>query len=115
MLSANFVLQVIRDGDLKKMSGNSFMSQDRPGIFNRRADVEILRLRIVGGNQIETGRVFIVKAGRIHETAWTRWLERLRQLSNLKLPEVFRQPNELPIFQELDHLRFAIFVSFQER
>ena len=44
MLPANFVLQMIGDRELQEMPGNSFVPENRPRIFDRRANVEVLRL-----------------------------------------------------------------------
>ena len=88
MLTANLVRQMIRDRELQEMPGNSFMPENRARIFDRGADVKVLRLRIVGRNEIETGRVLVVNTGRIHETAGAGRLERVRQLSNLKRAEI---------------------------
>ena len=115
MLTADFVAQVVRDGKLQEMSRDSFVSENWPWIFDRRANVKVLRLRIVSRNEIETGRVFVVNTGRIHETARTRWLERFWQLPNLKRAEIIGQRDEVVFPQEIDHLLFATFVRFQER
>src|SRR5438128_456869 len=56
MLTTNFVWQMIRDRELQEVSGNSFVAQNRPRIFDGCADVEILALRIVGWNEIESAR-----------------------------------------------------------
>src|SRR5437773_12141007 len=81
------------------MSWNTFVSEDRPRIFNRRADVKVLRLRIVSRDEKETGRVFIVNTGRIHETARAGRFERFRQLANLKRTEVIRQSHKTVLFR----------------
>ena len=91
------------------------MPENRPRIFDRRANVKILRLRIVGRNEKEAGRIFVVNAGRIHETAGAGRLERFRQLPNLKRPEIIGHRDELLFLQEIDHLLLAAFVRFQER
>src|SRR5206468_10687109 len=90
MLPPYFVIQMIRDRELEKMSRNSFVSEDRPRVFNRRANIKILRLQIVSWDEKESGRIFVVNARRIHETAGTGRLERVWQLSNLKRAEVIR-------------------------
>ena len=97
------------------MSGNSFVPKDRPRVFNRRANVKVLRLRIVRRNEKETRRIFVINAGRIHETTRTGWLERLRQLPNLKWAKIIGHCHEIVFPHELDHLLLATFVSFQER
>src|SRR3984893_7740383 len=115
MLTANFVAQVVRDGKLQEMSGDSFVPEDWPRIFDRSTNVKVLRLRIVSWNEIETGRVFVVNTRRIHETARTCRLERFWQLPNLKRAQVIGQGDEILLFQEIDHLLLAAFVRFQER
>src|SRR5437667_12363792 len=97
------------------MSRDSFVSEDWPRIFDRRANVKVLRLRIVSRNEIEAGRVFVVNTGRIHETARTRRLERFWQLPNLKRAEIIGQTDKIFLFQEIDHLLLAAYVRFQER
>ena len=89
---------MLRDGKLEKMSWNAFVSEDRPRIFNCRANIEVLRLRIVGRNEKETGGIFVVNARRIHETTGAGWLERFRQLSNLKRTEIIRQRDKSVVF-----------------
>src|ERR1051325_7267494 len=97
------------------MPGNSFVAQNRPRIFNRRANVKVFRLRIVSWNEKETGGVFVVDSGRIHETAWARRFECFGQLPNLETPEIFRDRDEMMFLEEIDHLGFATLVRFQER
>src|SRR6058998_91160 len=106
---------MICDRELEKMSGNSFVSQNWAWIFNRRADIKILRLWIVSRNEKEPGRVFVVNAGRIHESSRAGRLERVRQLSNLKRAKIIRQRYKIVLLQEADHFCFATFVRFQER
>src|SRR5207245_5761129 len=110
MLSANLIAQMIRDRQLHKVARNSFVAQNRPRIFDRRADVKILGVGVVSQNKKESHRVFVINAGGIHETARTRRLERVRQLSNLKWSEVIRDGDELMFLQEIDHLSLTIFV-----
>src|SRR5882724_13205872 len=105
---------MIRDRELHKVTGDSFVPKNRPRIFDRSAQVKVLRLRIVGGNKKEPDRVFIVNPRWIHETARASRLERFRQLPNLKLPEVIRQSDKLMRFQEIDYLCFAAFIRLQE-
>src|SRR5258708_38854990 len=106
---------MIGNRKLKKMSGNTFVSQNRSWVFNRRTNIKILRFRIVCRNEKESGWIPIVNAGRIHETAGAGWLERLGQLSNLERTEIFRQGHKMVFLQEIDHFCFAAFVRFQER
>ena len=94
------------------MSGHTFVSEDWPRIFNCRANIKVFRLRIVGRNEKESGRILIVNARRIHETAGTGWLERFWQLSNLKRAEIIGHCHEVVFLHELDHLLLATLVSF---
>src|ERR1700759_3193305 len=105
---------MIRDRDLHEVSGDSFVSEDWPRIFNRGADVEIFRLRIVGRNEIEAARILVVKTGRIHEPAGTSRLKCFRQLPDLERPEIIRDGYDLGFFHERDHLRLSTFVGFEE-
>src|SRR4030095_8254768 len=97
------------------MPGDAFVPENRPRIFDRCPDVEVLRPRIVSRNEKEAGRVLIVNARRIHETARAGRLERFWQLPDFELAKIIRQSEELTILQELDHLRLATLVGFQER
>src|SRR6266480_6543372 len=106
---------MIRDRELHKVTGDSFVTKNRPRIFDRSAQVKILRLGIVGWNEEKPDRILVVNPRWIHEAAWAGRLERFRQLPNLKLPEVIRQSDKLMRFQEIDHLGFAAFIRFQER
>src|SRR5437773_4006236 len=105
---------MIRDRELHKVTGDSFVPKNRPRIFDLGTQVKILRLRIVGGNKKEPDRVLIVNPRWIHEAARARRLERLWQLPNLKLPEVIRQGDKLMRFQKIDHLGLAAFIRLQE-
>src|SRR5216684_6982101 len=98
---------MISDRELKEMARDSFVSENWPRIFDGGADIKILRLRIVCWNEIKAGRVFVVNAGRIHETAGTGWLERFGQLPNLKRAEIIRQRDQIVLLQEIDHFLFA--------
>src|SRR5437762_14296844 len=90
MLPANFIGQMIGNRQLQEVPWNAFMSEDRSRIFDRRANIKILRLRVVSRDEIETGRVFVVNARRIHKTARAGRLERFRQLPDLKRTEIIR-------------------------
>src|SRR6266550_315290 len=63
---------MIRDRELHKVTGDSFVPKNRPRIFDRGTQVKILRLRIVGGNKKEPDRVLIVNPRWIHEAARPR-------------------------------------------
>ena len=106
---------MIRDRELHEVSWDAFVSKDRPWIFDRGAQVKILRLRIVGGNEKETGRVLIINTRRIHETTRASRLECFRQLPNFKLSEVVRQSDKLMRLQKIDHLLLPAFVRLQKR
>src|SRR6266404_5525773 len=97
------------------MSGNPFVSENRSRVFDRRANIKILRFRVVCGNEKESGWVLVVNTRRIHKTARAGWLEGLGQLSNLKRPEIVWQRYEIVLLQEADHFCFAAFICFQER
>src|ERR1700745_410728 len=105
---------MIGDRELKKMSGNTFVPKNRSWIFNRRANIKILRFRIVGGNEKESGWVLVINTGGIHETARAGRLKGFGQLSNLKRREIVRQGYKIVFLQEADHFCFAAFIRFQE-
>src|SRR5713226_2193713 len=98
MLPANFVLQVIRDRELQKVAGDSFVTENRARVFDRRANIKVTALGIVSGNEIEAAVVFIIDAGRVHEAAGAGGLERFWQLPNFKAAEIRRQRDELVLF-----------------
>src|SRR2546421_251991 len=102
MLAADFVWQVIGDRELQEVAGDSFVTQDRPRVFDGRANVEILALRIVSRDEIKARRVLVVNSGSVHEAAGTGGLERLRQLANFKAAEIRRQGDQLVRFQKTD-------------
>ena len=106
---------MVRDRELEEMPGNPFVPQNRPRIFNRGPDVKVLRIRVVGWDEIEAGRIFIINARRIHESARAGRLERFGQLPDFELAEISRQSHEMMILEELDHLRLATLISLQER
>src|SRR5437588_5710969 len=106
---------MIRDRELHEVSWDAFVAKDRPWIFDRGAQVKILRLRIVGGNEKETGRVLIINTRWIHETTRASRLECFRQLPNFKLSEVVRQSDKLMRLQKIDHLLLPAFVRLQKR
>src|SRR6266496_6319382 len=97
------------------MSGNTFVPKNRSWIFNRRANIKILRFQIVGGNEKESGWVLVVNTRRLHKTASAGRLKGFGQLSNLKRPEIVRQRYKIVFLQEADHFCFAAFIRFQER
>src|SRR5712664_1744140 len=107
MLPANFVLQVIRDRELQEVAGDAFVAENRARVFDGRANIKVTAPGIVGGNEIEARIVFVVNAGRVHETAGTGGLERIRQLANFKAAEIRRQRDEMILLQETNHLSFA--------
>src|SRR6202022_2983540 len=94
MLTTNFVTQMVRDRHLQEMPRDSFVSENRPRFLDRCPTIKVLRLRVVTWNEKETGRIFIVNAGRVHETAGAGWLECIRQLTNLKRAEIIRQRDQ---------------------
>src|SRR5205809_7821592 len=104
---------MIRDRELHKVTGDSFVPKNRPRIFDRGTRVKILRLRIVGGNKKEPDGVLIVNLRWLHEAARARRLERFWQLPNLKLPEVIRQSDRLMRFQKIENLGLRAFRRLQ--
>jgi hypothetical protein len=64
------------------------MTQNGPRIFDGGADIKVLARRIVGRNEIEAARIFVIDAGRIHKAAGTGRLEGFGQLANLKPTEI---------------------------
>src|ERR1043166_2264847 len=105
---------MVRDRELHEMARNAFMAEDRPWVFDRRANIKILRLQIVSRNKKETAWVLVVNTGRIHEPARAGRFERVGQLSNLKRPEIIGNRHDLMFPQEIDHLGLAAFVSFEK-
>src|SRR5436190_19872344 len=91
------------------------MPEDWSWIFNRCANIKILRIGIVGGNEKEPRWIFVVNTGRIHETTRAGRLKRFGQLSNFKRPKIVRQGDKIVFLQEADHFSFTAFVGFQER
>ena len=94
------------------MSGNTFVTEDRSRVFNRRANVKIFRFRIVCRDKKEAGWIFVVNARRIHETAGAGRFERFRQLPDLKRAEIIWQGHKTVLFQKADHFCLATFVRF---
>ena len=90
------------------------MTKDRARIFDRRANIKIPALRIVGGNEIEAARVFVVNTGRVHESARAGRLERCGQLANFKPSQIWRKRDQVILFQVSNHLGFATFISFKK-
>src|SRR4029077_7042774 len=88
VLPANFVLHVVGDRELEEMSGDSLVPENWPRIFDRRPNVKVLRIRVVCRDEIESGRILVINARRIHEAARAGWLEGFGQLPDLKFPEV---------------------------
>src|SRR5467141_199834 len=111
MLPANFIGQMIGNRELQEVPGDAFMSKDRSRIFDRGANIKILRLRVVSRDEIETGRVFVVNARGIHKTARAGRLERFQQLPDLKRTEIIWHANEIMFLQEINHLGLAAFIS----
>src|SRR6476659_867263 len=97
------------------MTRNSLMAQDRSRIFDRCPDIEIFRLRIVGGDEEETARIFVIESRRIHKTTRTSWLERFGQLSNFESAEIIGNAHEPMFLEKIYHFLLAAFICFQER
>src|SRR5947209_20344614 len=102
---------MIGNRKLHEMTGDSFVTQNRSRILDRCSNIKILRLRVVSRDEIETGRVFVVNARRIHKTARAGRLERFRQLPDLKRTEIIWQANEIMFLQEINHLSLTAFIS----
>ena len=96
------------------MSGNALVSNERPWILDRRADVEVPALRVVGRDEIESARVGVVDSRRIHEPAGTRGLECLGQLTDLEPADVFRDRDQPIGPQEVGDLHEPRFVRPQK-
>src|SRR5260370_31022172 len=105
---------MIGDRELQKMSGNTFVTEDWSRLFDRGSDVKVFRLRIVSGNEIETGRILVVNSGRIHKAARAGRFERFRQLPNLNCAEVIGDCNELMFLQEINNFRLSAFVVLSD-
>src|SRR5207248_10046998 len=103
---------MIRDRELHKVTGDSFVTKNRPRIFDRSAQVKILRLGIVGRNEEKPDRILVVHPRWSHEAARAGRFERFPQLTNLKLPEVIRQTDKLMRFPEIDHLELLASIRF---
>src|SRR3954465_6282600 len=101
---------MVRDRKLQEVAGNAFVAKDRPRLFNGGTDIKILALRVVGGNEIKAGAVFVVNAGSIHESAGRGRLEGFWKLADLKVSEIWRQRHQVLLLQELDHRAFAALV-----
>src|ERR1051326_2100894 len=106
---------MVRDRELHEVAGNAFVAENRSRVFDRRADVKVLRLRVVGRNEKEPRRIFIVNAWWVHEAAGTGRLERFGQLPNLETPEIIWDRDEFVFLQECDHLFFATFIGGEKR
>src|SRR6266576_2673196 len=105
MLAANFIWQMVRNRKLQEVAGYSLVTEDRSGIFYRRANVKVFALGVVGWNEIETTIVFIVDTGRIHKAAGACWLEGFGKLANFKPAQVRRHSDQAIGLQKIYHLR----------
>src|SRR5437870_12171502 len=114
MLAANLIWQMVRDRKLEEVAGYSLVTEDRSGIFYRRANIEVFALRVVRRNEIETTIVFIIDAGWIHEAAGAGWLEGFGKLANLKPAQVGRHSDQPIGLQKIYHLGETAFVCFQK-
>src|SRR6266545_3549899 len=90
------------------------MAENRSRVFDRRANIEVAALRIIGRDEIEAGWILIVNAGRIHETAGAGRLESFGKLPNFKPADVRRQRYEFVVEQERNYLVLAPFISFEK-
>src|SRR5687767_1542661 len=90
------------------------MAQDRPRVFDGGANVEVLTCRVVRRYEVEAAVVFVVKAGRVHETAGTRGLERLRQLANQKWTDMRWDRHQPAAFEKVDHFSLPAFILLEK-
>src|SRR5215469_9951814 len=105
VLPANLIGNVIRNRYLQEMSGNALMAQDGARIFDRRANVEVVALRVIGWDEIETARILVIDTGRIHEAAGRGRLERFGKLADFEGTDI-RGDRDQPVrLQEVDDLR----------
>ena len=114
MLAADFVLKMVRDGELHEVAGYPLVSQDRPRVLDGGADVEVRALRIVGRDEVEAFGIGVVDPRRIHEAAGARRLESRRELPDREVPEILRQRQKIFLPEEADHLVLAALVRLEE-
>src|SRR4029453_9401625 len=107
MLATNLVGEMVRDRDLQEVPGDAFVTQDRTRVLDRGADVEVPALRVVCRDEEKPARILVVDTWRIHEAAGARWLEGLRELTDLERTEIRGKRNQVVRAQELDHLLLA--------
>ena len=73
MLTPDFIGEMVRDRELHEVAGNAFMSKDRSRVLDRRADIEILRLRVVARDEIEAVILIVNTGGLIsHGAGWLK-------------------------------------------
>src|SRR5689334_9570883 len=101
---------MICDRQLKKMSGNAFVTENWPRVFDRGADVKVAALRIVRRNEIKSRRIGIVNSRRIHEAAGTRRFESFGQLTNLEPAHVRGNRHEMIRAKKISELFESYFV-----
>src|SRR4051794_30365248 len=105
---------MIRDRQLEEMAGNAFVTEDWSRVFDGGADVKVAALRIVGGNEIKSGRIGIVDPGWVHESTGARRLERFGQLTDLEAAHVRRYRHQTIRAQEVSELLESHFVRLEE-
>src|SRR5438034_2270686 len=114
MLAADLVGQMIGDRELKEMSRDSFVSEDWPRVFDRRADVEVSTLWVVRRDEVKAGRVAVVDPRRVHESAGARGFERLGQLPDLEPSHVTGDRDEMVGFEKIRDLGETDLIRFEK-
>src|SRR4030095_8997595 len=97
------------------MTRDTFMPENGPRVLYCGADVKVFALRIVSRDEIKTARVFVIDAGRVHETTRTGGLEGFWKLPDIKRADVIRNRDQPIRFQEVDHFLLTTFIRLQER
>src|SRR4030095_12640483 len=97
------------------MTRDTFMPENGPRVLYCGADVKVFALRIVSRDEVKTARVFVIDAGRVHETTGTGGLEGFWKLPDIKRSDVIRNRDQPIRFQEVDHFLLTTFVRLQER
>ena len=113
-MAPDLIRQMVSDGDLEEVTGDPFVSEDRPRIFDGGANVEVAALRVVRGDEVEATVVDIVKTGRIHEATGAGRLERFRKLTDEERPDVIGDGDEPLLLEEVDHLLLSALIRGQE-
>src|SRR5437667_97580 len=78
----DLVREMVGNRELQEVTRDSLVSQDRPGILDGGADIEVGAPGFIGRNEVETAGIGVVEARGVHETARAGRLERRRQLAD---------------------------------